>query len=376
MKRFFSFWFGLSCLLSLSACGSDDSSSNEFDPNAPISCDGEGYCPKDMWLCRPGIDNNYCRETQTATVYAPDGSTSEETLPKATKPKIDCFYVYPTVALSGPVGNVPDFSNVEDILVPLRAQAVPFSETCEVYAPFYHQTTFATFGSPDAAQYAEKAYEDVADAFQFYMKHYNRGRKFVLLSHSQGTQMMRRLLQRKFDDDASLRAQLLIALTLGPVNDITVPKGQLVGGSFKNLPMCSKPGETGCVVAYDSFADTGSGGLAPPTAESACVNPVNFSGDLARLKKSYFPTKRYAGQFTTPNNPDLPTTFSALADLFSAQCVRDANDRAAFYISFTPKAGDTRTNPIDFGSQLFHILDYSFPLRDLLDLVKARADSL
>src|SRR4051794_20608196 len=103
MKRFSYVWFALSCVLSLPACGSgdDDSSPSEFDPNKPISCEGEGYCPNDMWLCRPGSDKNYCREKQTATVFAADGSQSEETLPKAAKPKIDCFYVYPTVAVVG-----------------------------------------------------------------------------------------------------------------------------------------------------------------------------------------------------------------------------------------------------------------------------------
>jgi hypothetical protein len=376
MRQRISFIFILGGLLALTACGSDDDSgSPAFDPNAPVSCEGETYCPYDRWLCRPGSSNNACKETQTATVFAADGSQSVETLPKTDKAPIDCFYVYPTVALADPVGNVKDFSNVDAIKVPLRAQAIPFSEVCEVYAPFYHQTSLATFGAPDREQYQEIAYKDVEEAFQFYLDHYNHGRKFVVLGHSQGAIMLRMLLQRRFDDDAALRSRMLIALTVGPVNDVTVPEGKLVGGSFKNIPLCSTREELGCVVAYDSVNSDGVGFLFPPVPGAACVNPVNFGADKTPLRKAYIPTKKYAGQFTTPNNPDLDTTFSALPDMYSGQCVRAANGSTSFRIFHTPKAGDTRPNLIDFGTQLFHILDYSFALPELIDLVKTRASA-
>jgi hypothetical protein len=325
-----------------------------------------------MWLCRPDVDSSYCREQQTATVYAADGTSRVEELPKAADPAIDCFYVYPTVALSGGPGNVPDFSNINEILVPLRAQAMPFTEVCEMYAPLYHQVTFSTFTAPEREERLMTAYADVEAAFDVYLKHYNRGRKFVLLGHSQGSMMLRRLLQDRFDADASLRSRLIVAMPIGPVNDVTAPPGEVVGGSFQNVPLCTAITQQGCVVAYDSDTVAGGRTIAPPAANAVCTNPASLTGDVTRLRASYFPSRSIAGQFGATTAPDLPTSFAAFPDLFSGQCARDANNLLAFRISYTPNAGDMRANPINFDTQLFHLVDYNFALRDLIELVKAK----
>jgi hypothetical protein len=327
-----------------------------------------------MWLCRPGIDANHCREQQTATVIEADGSVHEETLPKANRPAFDCFYVYPTVALSGEAGNVKDFSNIEDILVPLRSQAVPFSEVCEVYAPLYHQTTLATYGAPDRETYQARAFADVEAAFELYMRHFNRGRDFVLVGHSQGSHMLIRLIKKWFDGPAAQRSQLIAALPIGPVNEVRVPPGATTGGTFANIPLCTSAAERSCIVTFDTLTVDGAGPvLGAPTADAACTNPVNHGPGLTRLKNSYFPTQRFAGQFSPANNPDYATTFTSLPDLFSGQCALDPKGAMGFRISYTPQNGDTRVNPFDFSKQLLHLLDYGFPLRDLIDLVALKA---
>jgi len=371
MKRFMASAL-LGSVLCLSGCSSSDS---DEGAQGDIECEGELYCPEEMWLCRPGMDKNFCREQQTATVIEADASVHEETLPKAARPAFDCFYVYPTVALTGEPGNVKDFSNLDDILVPLRAQAVPFSELCEVYAPFYHQTTLATFGAPDRETYQARAFADVEAAFDLYMRHFNRGRDFLLLGHSQGSHMLIRLIKKLFDGPAEQRSRLIAALPIGTVNEILVPPGATRGGTFENIPLCSSPDERGCIVTFDSLDVAGVGPvLGAPTADAACTNPVTHGTGLTRLKSSYFPTKRFAGQFSPENNPDYETTFTNLPDLFSGQCAFDSLGRMGFRISYTPESGDTRANPFDFSAQLMHILDYSFSLRDLIDLVALKAE--
>jgi hypothetical protein len=50
-----------------------------------------------VWLCRPGLRDNPCEADLTTTVVRPDGATSVQAAP-ATKPPIDCFFVYGTVS--------------------------------------------------------------------------------------------------------------------------------------------------------------------------------------------------------------------------------------------------------------------------------------
>ena len=83
------------------------------------------------------------------------------------------------------------------------------------------------------------------------MGQYNRGRKVVLIGHSQGADMIARLLQRVFDKDPAMRERLLLALPIG--GPVEAAQGKLTGGNFENIPLCSRPDEQGCVVAFRTF---------------------------------------------------------------------------------------------------------------------------
>ena len=136
-------------------------------------------------------------------------------------------------------------------------------------------------------------------AFRDYLAHYNHGRGIVFIGHSQGATILIRLLQQEVDGNPMLRKQLVSALILG--GNVTVPKGGTVGGDFAHIPACASSTETGCVVAYSSFASeppansqfgrTSSDGgvrlLAPrrlsPALRIMCVNPASPSGGVAPL---------------------------------------------------------------------------------------------
>jgi hypothetical protein len=47
-----------------------------------------------VWLCRPGLNVNYCNTDLSTTVFWPDGTNSTIKINDAKTP-IDCFYVYP-----------------------------------------------------------------------------------------------------------------------------------------------------------------------------------------------------------------------------------------------------------------------------------------
>ena len=98
------------------------------------------------WLCLPGQEPNPCAGDQTTTVYSPDG-TSKTTTPKVPEdPKVDCFYVYPTVS-DQPTQNAnknPD----PPVSAIAKYQAQRFSQICKVYAPLYRQRTITGIFNP------------------------------------------------------------------------------------------------------------------------------------------------------------------------------------------------------------------------------------
>ena len=52
-----------------------------------------------------------------------------------------------------------------------------YDDNARFFAPYYSQADLNVYTLPvaDRAQYLEIAYEDVSDAFEYYMEHYNEG---------------------------------------------------------------------------------------------------------------------------------------------------------------------------------------------------------
>jgi hypothetical protein len=370
------------------AGGADTAVAREAgSPDASPS--SSNYADPNMWLCGAGAPHDYCLDMQTATAILPDGGTAPVTLSPAASPSVDCFYVYPSVDITSPAGNETSFSNLPDILDPVRSQAAPFSQVCKVYAPLYHQATYQSYYSANAEQYLEVAYTDVAAAFAEYLAHYNSGRDIVLLGHSQGSQMLRRLIQRQIENNAAVARQLAVALLIGPFGDVTVLKGTTVGGSFVSTPLCTADDQRDCVITFDTFAK----GYDPPSSSSydsalpdstldfGCNNPAALGGGKAVLQDGYFFTKYNNTLLTPPQTLTVSTNFALYGDYFTGQCLIDAAGNSFFEVDDEPAAGDTRSNPIPFGNSLYyspallglHLLDFAFPMQDLLDAVTKRA---
>src|SRR6185312_4254839 len=87
-------------------------------------------------------------------------------------------------------------------------------------------------------------------AFHYYLDHYNHGRPYVLIGHSQGTIHLTRLLASEIENGPAA-ARLLSALLIGYA--VEVPEGRPVGGSLQRTPLCTSNGQTGCVITYMSF---------------------------------------------------------------------------------------------------------------------------
>ncbi|HLK39569.1 MAG TPA: DUF3089 domain-containing protein [Polyangiaceae bacterium] len=359
------------------------------------------YSNPSLWVCRPGTDQNPCLGNLDATELEPDGGRQVVSDQPAASPKFDCFYVYPTVDLTTN-GNMTNFSDISLVLDPIIAQAERFSDMCTIYAPLYRQVAFSAAALPTSAPdaggdagsgsglsnlmsspAAALALQDVHDAFHYYLDHFNNGRKFVIMGHSQGSATLAKLMQTDVDPVPAVRSQMISALLIG--GGTTVAPGQNVNGTFKNIPTCAKPGDIGCMVAFSSYdVATPPGanalfGASPDGNQVACTNPSTLAGMSGPYQGSYFPEK-INNPLLQPDNqpPDASTPFVLYRNVFQGGCVMK-NGRSYLEVTYLGDAGDPRGVPpytsagatsTGFG---LHLVDYDIPMQELLETVKLQA---
>ena len=340
-----------------------------------------------VWLCRPGQAQNPCLTSLATTVVEPNGATHVVPTSPAKSPPVDCFYVYPTVS-SQPTVNANLEIGLRETAVAVT-QASRFSQVCKVYAPVYRQITLGALDHPRRITLADAriAYRSVLDAFRDYLAHYNHDRGIVFIGHSQGATILIRLLQQEVDGDPTLRNRLVSALLLG--GNVTVPKGRTVGGDFAHIPACTSSTETGCVVAYSSFASkppansqfgrTSSAAgvplLAPrrlsPALRILCVNPASPSGGAAPLDP-YLPSFAL-GVLAPTLIPTVQTPWVAFPGAYTGRCETSGN-ATWLQVTQTPgaRAGPTLT-PAEQPELGLHVIDVTVALGNLVRLVRTEA---
>jgi hypothetical protein len=340
------------------------------------------------WLCRPEMADDPCTAGLASTAISRNGSSQAEPAAVARDPKVDCFYVYPTVSDEATINS--------DLTIGLRqaevaiAQASRFSQVCRVYAPVYRQITLSALDHPGRITLADAliAYESVLSAFRTYLAHYNQGRGIVFIGHSQGASILIKLLKNQVDDKPALRRHVVSALLLG--GNVTVAKGHTVGGDFKHLPLCSSTTQTHCVVAYSTFAgkppknsqfgrttsDAGVSLLAPhklaPNIAIACVNPAAPAGGQARLDP-YVPAifLQFLGAGATLQ---ASTPWVSFPSEYTAVC-KTSGTATWLQVRHTLGIHDQRPLLADLSdpSLGLHILDVNIALGNLVQLVRDEA---
>jgi hypothetical protein len=351
------------------------------------------YSDAKSWLCRPG-QHDACDVDMTTTVIAADGSLSREPWTADANAPIDCFYVYPTVS-TDPTPNSDMIADAAEKNV-IRQQFARFASKCRPYAPMYRQITLAglrrmlTGGGGGAALDHGLQYDDVRDAWNYYLEHDNRGRGFVLVSHSQGSFILARLIKEEIDGKP-VQARLVSAILLGTT--LAVPSGKDAGGAFQHVPLCHSATQTGCVITYASFrstvpppANTLFGKVAGANQTAACTNPAALGGGGGELH-AYLSTDGSTIVGTMPPKPwvvpakPIDTPWASAPGLLTAQCM--TNDNATYLeVSVHGDSNGPRTSDIvgdlKAGDQVqanwgLHLVDVNLAMGNLIDIVGQQA---
>ena len=347
------------------------------------------YADGKTWLCRPGRQDA-CAIDHTTTVVAADGKLSKETWTADPNAPIDCFYVYPTIS-TDPTPNSDMNADPAELNV-IKQQFARFASKCKQYAPLYRQITLVGLRrmlAPGATVTLDQGlqYDDVKDAWNYYLKNDNKGRGVVLVAHSQGSFILNRLIHDEIDGKP-IQSKLVSAILLGTT--LAVPKGKDVGGSFQHVPLCHAATQTGCVITFASFrstvpppANTLFGRVPDAAMAAACTNPAALAGGSGELRAYLDKTGRTITSnapgkpWVTPEQP-IETPWVSVPGLLTAKCA--SNENASGYLEVTvhgdpadPRVddivGDIGAGPNVLANWGLHLIDVNLVMGNLLDIV-------
>jgi hypothetical protein len=347
------------------------------------------YAKAENWLCVPG-HNAACEVNLDTTVIAASGATKLEKFAAAKAPAIDCFYVYPTV--SRDPGVVSTMQAEPEELAVVAHQFARFAQVCRPFAPLYRQFTLTALvarmsGKPLPSDGVDPkiGYNDVVDAWNYYLAHYNNGRGVVLIGHSQGSAVLTPLIKNEIEGKP-VQKKLVSAILMG--TRLQVPAGKDVGGDLASVPLCHAASQIGCAIAYASFrasappaATSLFGKSAGPGMEAACVNPAALAGGSGAAQ-AYFGTRSAivdaSSQVDWVKGKTIDTPFVSVPGLLTAECKK--NDAAAYLaVALHGESGTARTSEIPgdvvVGGQVqadwgLHLIDASLFMGNLIAIVR------
>jgi len=254
----------------------------------------------------------------TRAPVAPDyaSSGSWAVLPGEPRPyPVDVFYVHPTTyggdenwnqSLEGESAD----PEVRDLM---SSQAGVFRTSACLCAPYYRQANLAVLNSAEDSPNRKAlnvAYSDVEAAFDAYMTHWNNGRPFILAGHSQGSEMILWLMERRFSDP-KLRKMLVAAYIVG----WSVTRDDLA--KYPHLKVAATPDETGSIITYNTqgpdseYSIVGEGAVAVNPLTMTITNKVSFAeenlGALFLTENGALEIPYYTGGQTVDGAFVIPT---------------------------------------------------------------------
>lgn len=219
----------------------------------------------------------------------------------ATGKDVDLFYVVPTCiwdytdSLGQTRHHMGIFNTEQRALTDPSIQLAKsvLADSCNFFSPYYRQISMDSWLTLDTALIEERfklAYQDVADAFHYYMEHDNQGKPFILAGHSQGAKAVIELLKREMTPDISRK--LIATYAIG----YTVTPEELAG--YSTLRPAQDSIDTGVLIGFNSV--TRPDAVSPLFRDNVvCINPVNWRTDAT-------PATSYQG-FTVAQDTTIHT---------------------------------------------------------------------
>lgn len=205
---------------------------------------------------------------------------------------VDVFFAYPTVYIHPdkkkhhlmPVGS-PIFRTAARISTWWHDRFL--APHCNIFAPYYRQVGMETLYMSEANfdRLSKTPYQDIRDAFFYYLEYCNGGRPFILAGHSQGSEMILKLLSRDLGPP-ELRARLIASYIIG----YSVTRQDI--SEYPHLHLARRADDTDCIITYNT------------SAKGLKLLPVVLPGAMATNPLNWAQTDLYA-----PKSQNIETVF-------------------------------------------------------------------
>lgn len=210
-------------------------------------------------------------QSRSHWLYLPSKSVKQK--------KVAVFYVYPTAYARAPGGPiycaVDDPGMMQGAQVSFQRQATAFRTVGNVYAPYYRQIDATYQLSQLFAQQKRNIAgipsTDVFAAFKHFLKHFDRGRPFILVGHSQGSAVLANLLAKYMKAHPAVYARMICAYVPG------YPIQRSYLRQYLFLKFARGAGDTGVIVSWNTEAPT----IAAPSPVvqpgAVAINPITWT---------------------------------------------------------------------------------------------------
>jgi len=197
---------------------------------------------------------------------------------------VDVFYLYPTACKTKNI-NIPEICEIDDpnMLQGARSdferQATAFSTTCNIYAPYYRQDNSSAVDRLNIIAGIPTA--DGIAAFDYYIKHYNNGRPFIMAGHSQGANVLNNLLADYMKKNPEVYARMIAAYVIGfPVTAQYLAQNP-------HLKFANGPDDTGVIISYNTeTVDVNEPNPVLSGLIGTVINPINWLRDESQATMS------------------------------------------------------------------------------------------
>ncbi len=148
-----------------------------------------------------------------------------------------------------------------------------FSTRANLFLPYYRQAVFDALEGEHSEAAWSVAKSDATAAFDYYLKHYNNGRPFILAGYSQGGQMVKEVLKHISDEAYSrLIAAYVVGYGITASDTVTQP-----GHKLSHIKLAEDSVSCGVTVNFNSVTTTDAISSLLCNGNIGCINPVSWT---------------------------------------------------------------------------------------------------
>lgn len=191
--------------------------------------------------------------------------------------RVDVFYLYPTAYYKTPKGPIICEANHAGMrmraIEHIKTKGSVFAPHCNFYAPAYRQAAVECLIENTPANnllFTRGPVTCVLDAFDYYIKHHNEGRPFILAGHSQGALLLQFILSIYFRQHPDIASQMIAAYVIG----YGVTKNYL--DQNPHLQFAKGAHDTGVIISYNTEAPGYAGKNITLLPGAISINPISW----------------------------------------------------------------------------------------------------